>query len=67
MSDRSEIEVRIRPLSEQGREPDLQTTSMAERIEMMWQLALDAWAFQEGGAGESRLQRHVIRIERRGG
>lgn len=66
MTDRSEFEVRLRPLSEQGEEDDLRATTMAERIQMMWQLTVDAWAFKEGFAVESRLPRHVVRIERRG-
>lgn len=66
MTDRSEYEVRIRRLADQGDEDDLRGTTMAERIEMMWQLAVDAWSFQEGFDVESRLPRHVVRIERRG-
>ena len=66
MSDRSQIDVRIRPLAEQGDEEDLRVASMAERIQMMWQLTADAWAFKEGSEVESRLPRHVVRLERRG-
>lgn len=48
--------------------PEIEVASPAERLGMMWQLALDAWAFKEGGGqhAESRLQRHVVRLRRRG-
>lgn len=37
-----------------------------ERLAMMWQLTRDAWAFTEHAErAESRLQRHVVRAERR--
>jgi len=38
----------------------------AERIGMMWQLAMDAWAFTGDFDAESRLPRHVVRVVRRG-
>ena len=66
MREDANFDIRIRPLSEQGAEDDLRSTDMAERLKMMWQLAVDAWAFKEGSAVESRLSRHVVRLERRG-
>jgi hypothetical protein len=59
--------VRIQKLSEQGKESDLKGTTPAERMKMMWQLALDAWAFKGESVAEPRLQRHVIRLLRRAG
>jgi hypothetical protein len=51
-----------------SRHDDVAELSPAERIGMMWQLALDAWAFKgETLHAESRLQRHVVRVHRRGG
>ena len=38
--------VRVRRLYEQGEEMDLERTMPSERISMMWQLALDAYAFK---------------------
>jgi hypothetical protein len=32
---------------------------------MMWQLALDAWAFKEEDFAQSRLPRHPVRLLRR--
>jgi len=37
----------------------------AERIHMMWQLAMDAWAFAGDFDAESRFPRHVVRVVRR--
>lgn len=56
--------VRISTLSEQGEEPDLDGTTVEERLAMMWPLALDAWAFM-GEPVEPRLPRHLVRILRR--
>lgn len=39
--------------------------SPSERLEMMWQLAIDAWAFTGDQLAESRLPRHIVRIYRR--
>ena len=59
--------LRIRKLHDQDSESDLRETSPAERIGMMWQLTLDAWAFKGEASAESRLSRHVVRIVRREG
>lgn len=58
--------VRVTRREDQGREPDLRQTTPAERIGMMWQLALDAWAFMGDPVREPRLPRHVVRVIRRG-
>jgi hypothetical protein len=57
--------IRIQKLSEQGKEPDLKGSTPVQRLEMMWQLALDAWAFKGEPVAEPRLPRHIIRILRR--
>ena len=57
--------VRIRKLTNQGNEADLQTSTPAQRLGMMWQLALDAWAFKGESVAESRLPRHVVRVVQR--
>ena len=62
---RAAIPVRISRLSEQGEEADLDNTTVEERLRMMWQLALDAWAFM-GEPVEAELQGHVVRILRGG-
>ncbi|MCI0492885.1 MAG: hypothetical protein L0Z07_08105 [Planctomycetes bacterium] len=57
--------VRKSALAEQGKEDDLRNTTAEERLKMMWQLALDAWAMK-GEKVEPRLPRHVVRVIRRG-
>jgi hypothetical protein len=57
--------VRISTLAEQGMEDDLRDTTVEERLKMMWQLALDAWAMK-GEKVEPRLPRHVVRVVRGG-
>ena len=59
--------VRVQKLSDQGKETDLHTTTPSQRLSMMWQLALDAWAFRGEPVAESRLPRHVVRLLRREG
>ena len=46
---------------------DLKGKSSDQLIGMMWQLALDAWAFKENLNAEPRLQRHVVVLKRRTG
>ena len=46
---------------------DLSRTTPAERLQMMWQLALDAWAFKGEPVAELRLPRHIVRVLRREG
>ena len=56
--------VRIRGLYERAEDNDFEGMTPAERVGMMWQLALDAWAFQGSGDAESRLLRHIVRVQR---
>jgi hypothetical protein len=58
-------ELRISRLADQDKYDDLFTTTPAQRIEMMWQLALDAWAFKGDTIAELRLPRHIVRVLRR--
>ena len=51
-------------LQESDARDDLKDKTPAERIGMMWQLALDAWAFKETRDVEPRLQRHIVVIKR---
>ncbi len=43
----------------------LRTTTPEERLGMMWQLTLDAWAFKENLDAEPRLQRHFFVLKKR--
>lgn len=57
--------LRIRQLDEDSDKDDLASTTPAQRIEMMWQLTLDAWAFTGEPIAELRLPRHIVRVLRR--
>lgn len=66
MTDRSHYPVRQMTLAEaREQDDDLMHLTADERVAMMWQLALDAWAFK-GEPVEPRLPRHVDRVIRRG-
>ena len=59
-------EIRLSNLRSQERADiqDLSRTTPAERLQMMWQLALDAWAFKGEPVAELRLPRHIVRVLR---
>jgi hypothetical protein len=58
--------VRTSNLRDQGQEDDLRNTTVEERWNMMWQLAVDAWAMKGEHVAELEFQRHVERLERLG-
>ena len=39
--------------------------SPGERLGVMWQLAVDAWAFAGHDVSQSRLSRHLVVLQRR--
>ena len=57
--------VQVRKTSLKEKTDDLKNTTPAERWAMMWQLALDAWAFKGEPLAEQRLQRNIVRVYRR--
>ena len=57
--------VRISKLRDQDRVNNLELTTPAQRLAMMWQLTLDAWAFKGEPLAELRLPRHIVRVLRR--
>ena len=59
--------LRVKRLSEHDRENDLVRSTPAERLAMVWQLTVDAWAFRGIDIAQSRLQRHIVSIHRRKG
>lgn len=61
------MKIRISRINEQGKEDDLRATNPSQRLAIMWQLALNAWAFKGEAVAEPRLQRHAIRLQRREG
>jgi hypothetical protein len=56
--------VRIVSLHGQDNDSDLRNTAPSERLGMMWQVALDAWAFKGEPLAESGLPRHIVSIQR---
>ncbi len=60
-----ERNIQIRKTSLKEETDDLKNTTAEERWAMMWQIALDAWAFKGEPVAEPGLQRHIIRVYRR--
>jgi hypothetical protein len=60
------ITIRKTSLRESDGGRDLKDKSPQELLGMMWQLALNAWAFKDKLNAEPRLQRHVVVLKRRG-
>jgi hypothetical protein len=61
------VSVRKTALRQSDSNDDLKDKSPQELLGMMWQLALDSWAFKENLNAEPRLQRHVVVLKRRAG
>ena len=59
------VTIRRRDLRDWSAETDALALSPAERLSMMWQLALDAYAFVPNFDAQSRLPRHFVRVLRR--
>ena len=51
-------------LQAQGSGADFSVGTPGERMGLVWQLTLDAWAFKDPKLAESRFQRHAVRIVR---
>jgi hypothetical protein len=66
MTDTNRQIERISMLAEQGLEDDLRHTTVEERWNMMWQLAVDAWAMKGENVAEQDFQRDAERLERLG-
>ena len=67
MANRSGYQVLKTRLGEQDDFADVEHLTASERIGMMWQLALNAWAFKDNLNAEPRLQRHLVVLKRREG
>ncbi len=61
------VTVRKTTLSEEGADNALAHLTPEQRIGLIEQLTIDAWAMQGVNIAEQRLQRHVVRLERREG
>ena len=60
----SEIRVSNLHAQDQSDSQDLSKTTPAERLQMMWQLTLDAWA-AKGEPVIEPLQRNIVCVSRR--
>ena len=56
---------RVRRIREGDDDDELRQMTPAERVGLMWQLTLDAWAFRGGFDAESRLSRHTVSVKQR--
>jgi hypothetical protein len=63
MTDANRQIVRKSTLAEQGKEDDLRDTTIEDRWNMMWQLAVDAWAMKGIDANQP-MRKDVVRIIR---
>lgn len=62
--DRSHYPTRRVRLADEGRDADVRACTPAERLAMVWQLTVDAYAMRGVNADERRLSRHVVRVVR---
>lgn len=60
-----ERDIQVRKTSLHNETNDLKNTTPEERWAMMWQLALDAFAFKGETVAQPRLQRHIVSVRRR--
>ncbi len=66
MTESNRRRVRVLSIRERHDHADVADLTVEQRLDMMWQLALDAWAFTGATRdAEPRLQRHVVRVYRR--
>ena len=66
MADRKQYPTRLEKIANQPFEEQLVGDNPAQRLEMVWPLTLDAWAFTGKPNVEHRLQRHVERVAKGG-
>lgn len=52
-------------IKDQDKENDMAGTNPGDRLGMVWPLTLNAWIFKGEHFAESRLQRDIVRIQRR--
>ena len=56
-------QIRIVKMAEQEEAADLRkTTTPQERLEIVWQLSQNAWAFKGEPVAEPGLHRHIVRV-----
>jgi len=55
---------RVTDLAGQGRDPRVLAMTPAQRVEMIWQLTVDAWALSGIDITKHRMRRDVVRVIR---
>ena len=69
MPDRSQADrsvIRKTTLQDEDDRGIVRDATPSQRMEMVWQLTLDAWTFMDPASVKSEFQRHVGRVERLG-
>ena len=56
----------VSTLAKQGGDLRVLEATPAECLNMVWPLTLAAWSFKDRNVAQSRLQRHAVRVARRG-
>ncbi|HEX3600562.1 MAG TPA: hypothetical protein VHU84_10500 [Lacipirellulaceae bacterium] len=64
MSDANRHIVRKSTLAEQGTERDLHDTTIEERWDMMWQLAVNAWTMKGIDITKQPMRKDIVRVIR---
>ncbi len=64
MQPNRKVTIERKSLSDDSSPPTAATP--AELLMMVWPLTIEAWAMQGVDIAQSRLQRHVVHVERRG-
>ena len=64
--ERSQLPTRLLRNEDDPDDGDQLRLTPEQRVDMMWALALDAWAFKGDPVAEPRLPRHVVRVIRGG-
>ncbi len=64
MTARCHYRVRKIRLEDEGKETGVEDMTPSQRVEMVWQLTLQAWYFKEGLTDEPQLRRDVVRTIR---
>jgi len=59
-----QIRTRVLRTKDEDPDADVRCLTPAERLAMVWQITMDAWAFAGDTGAESRLQRDVVRVLR---
>jgi hypothetical protein len=67
MNDRSNWPSQLTTLTKQDNHSGLENTTADQRVGMMWELAVQAWAMKGQVVAEQEFQRHIGGIEFRRG